>query len=682
MTRLTSTVLFKRTVLASFISLCVSQSIFALQEISDDVLSETTGEGIAFLPRDFSFRFNGAENPLANGSTPLNFTDTGYIRYIPVGPLTQKSLDTNKDGIVSSLDRAVGKADLFLYGLALSKANGNANNRFNNTSGITSWGTATNPWILKVATESGVPTFTPDDVSGTTPVRNTDTGAVTYLALEAPLFNKVLPTNAIDGADAYNLKLGLWADAFVRNPNVAENMAATGNQFNLGELNGTTDSTNTRANRLRLNAVWDGFGINGSRIQIFQTLGGSNNTGGMSKFYNETLGLNGILRLNSGPSDTLRATATANAVWVEASPVATNTYTVPTALATIGAAPAFASSGGCGVSGTSPDARNLSTFSRGDCIQNERILTRTSRTTTTWGAPTTGKILRIGTQETTDSNILTTPAINGGTAPVFREPSVNDGAIYIYNLNTNLVLGSLYQPLVLGVADDGRNVSLEIARIPNKESIYKKIYTNYSRPVTASDPSAWQFNGGYYGSTCNVHYCGEHPSGTVTSLSNNYQGSSATHSSITIGSTVYNSAKNELTAYSGAEAVGISFGALQSGTVVNDQQYKQVQQQNRNWTTGYERYCSGGTNWLGSCQGYSWRYFNQNWQAFDAWKNVDRTTYSNNINITSPRDPILNPNGGIPTVAPVKATAPSNNFGSAAIDGLLIQHLKMTTTGL
>ncbi|MDR7017121.1 hypothetical protein [Acinetobacter sp. 3657] len=666
MTRLTSTVVFKRTVLASLIGLLLSRSVFALELLSDDHLSDTTGEGIAILPRDFSLRFNGAENPLANGSTPLNFPDTGYIRYIPVGPLTQASLDTNKNGTVGPEDRAVGKADLFLYGLAISKADGNSNNRFSNM-GIASWGTAANPWLLKVATENNVPDFNAPTPTSTT------SGSVTYLALEAPLFNKIIPTLAAEGADAYNLKLGLWADAFVRNPNVVENMTATGDQFNLGAMNGTVASN--RANRIRLNAVWDGFGINGSRIQMFQTLGGASNTGGMSKFYNNTLGLNGVLRLNSGPSNTAatRGTATATAAWT-AGVATTNTYTVPSGMATYGAGPIFASSGGCGVSSTSPDARNLSTFSRGDCRQQERILTRTSRTTTNWTAPSTGKVLRIGTKETSDTGLLSTPAINGGTAPTFAASSANDGAVYIYNLNSNLVLGSLYQPLVLGVANDGRNVTLEIARIPNKESIYKKIYTNYARPVTATDPAAWQFNGGYYGSTCNVHYCGEHVAGTPSVISNNYQAATATHSSITIGSTNYNAATNQLSAFDGVGAIGISFGALQSGTVMRDETYTQVQQQVRDWSTGYERYCSGGTNWLGSCQGYSNRYFNQNWQAFGAWTNTDRTTFSNQIHISTP--------GGIPNTAPVKAAAPSNNFGSAAIDGLLIQHLKFTTTGL
>ena len=47
MTTLNYTVYFKKTVLASFIGLCLSQSCFALETLSDESLSDTTGEGIA-----------------------------------------------------------------------------------------------------------------------------------------------------------------------------------------------------------------------------------------------------------------------------------------------------------------------------------------------------------------------------------------------------------------------------------------------------------------------------------------------------------------------------------------------------------------------------------------------------------------------------------------------------------
>jgi hypothetical protein len=46
----------------------------------------------------------------------------GYIRFIPVGPLTTTAQDTNADGSVTTADHSVGKADLYLYGLTLGQS--------------------------------------------------------------------------------------------------------------------------------------------------------------------------------------------------------------------------------------------------------------------------------------------------------------------------------------------------------------------------------------------------------------------------------------------------------------------------------------------------------------------------------------------------------------------------------
>ncbi|MFW2054942.1 hypothetical protein ACG9Z9_18565, partial [Acinetobacter baumannii] len=77
--------------------------------------------------------------------------------------------DTNKNGTIDSGDRAVGKADIFLYGLALSKSDNDTNTRLASTdtaAAISSWGTAINPWIFKVATENSVPNFSATNCSG------------------------------------------------------------------------------------------------------------------------------------------------------------------------------------------------------------------------------------------------------------------------------------------------------------------------------------------------------------------------------------------------------------------------------------------------------------------------------------------------------------------------------------
>lgn len=452
MTTLNYTFNFNKTILSTLMTLCISQMSFALQPLSDETLSTTTGEGIALVPQDAYFVFQG-ENSTGNDLMDRS-KDTGYIHVTPVGPLTTAALDTNKDNVVDARDHPVGKADLFVYGLALSKSDGNHNSRLASSDAaarIGSWGTATNPWILKVETENQVPNF---DLNSKC-VASDPKCQVPYLTLEAPLFNTTIPTAVADGADAYKLKMGLWADAFVLDPSKKEGDASL---YKLGPTNAANPE---RANRLRLQGIWNDFTLNGSRLQVFQTLNGATNANGMSAFYNNTLGIAGLVRLNSG------------------------------------------------------DAANLRTTNLND------------------------KVLRLSTRETSNTNLLDSPAVNGTSAPIF---DANEG-LFIHNLNSNLVLGSLYQPLILG--SDGTNFSLELTRIPNKEDIYRKIYTDYDNPNSTV----------YQGATCNVYKCGNNGI-------SGYQGNNATHSSITIGSTVYDSSKNTLSAYKGADTVGVSFGAL------------------------------------------------------------------------------------------------------------------------
>ncbi|WP_278395661.1 hypothetical protein [Acinetobacter venetianus] len=701
------TVSFKRTVLATLISLCISRYAFALQEISDDALSQATGEGVAILPTDFSFVLRGDktgnEISLADRSK-----DTGYIHYVPVGGLTSLSQDTNKDGLVTSTDHSVGKADLYLYGLALSKNDNNINNRFG--SKIASWGTANNPWIFKAATASNVPDFAGSN------------GTITYLNFEAPLYE----TGTKTGLDAYNLKLALWADAFVRDQSKAEGDV---DQFNLGE-NFSTTATG-RANRLRLQAIANGFSMNGSNLQVFQTLGGSNNNNGMSAFYNNTLGIAGVLRFNSGDAQNLKATFTDTELGSVGTPSAWTT--IHNGQDSVLGTSKTASTGNCGNAGTGA----FNSTSPGCLfIVQKQTRTDTRQIKRVWSVPT-NSVLRLSTRETTDTAGLTTPALNGSGAPTF---DANEG-VFIYNPNINLVLGNLFQPVILG--SDGKNFSLEIARIPNKPEIYKKIYTDYS----GTDAT-------YLGSTCNVYQCG-------TSEISGYQGGSprtnysttalsnkklATHSSISIGSVYSSDGGKTLTAYKGTagvdDAVGISFGNLQnpngfiSNITTNTASQIRYAQRDMNTSTWITNSRCTSTSW-GSCNGvtnttgslYQWQYYNGSGSLINSvngWTNTPTsatlctnggsTTCNNSAAITTTplygtvanrtwSDTALNgagwrtaananlnnfigsSNGTTGYVIPATNTAPTpivpnNNMGSAVIDGLLIQHLKITTTGL
>ncbi|MFY7004805.1 hypothetical protein [Acinetobacter pittii] len=680
MTTLNYTVRFQKTVLASLIGLCISQPSFALEELSDAGLSETTGEGIAILPQNTYMVFRGAgANETSTQILTDRTKDTGYINYVPVGPLSMTAADTNKNGSIDSGDRAVGKADIFLYGLALSKSDNNTNTRLASTdaaAAISSWGTAVNPWIFKVATENSVPNFSANNCTGATD----PTCQVTYLALEAPLYE--VGTKDSAGIDAYKLKLGLWTDIFVRNPNKINGAA---DQFNYGDSNGLigTSTDATRANRLRLQGVWNNFSLNGSRLQLFQTLGGATSAGGMSPFYNDTLGLAGVIRLNSGDASNLRATITSN------TPTSTVGSWVNRYSTQYTGAP----------SNNSPSS---------DWLYRIRSQTTTVTSTGSWTAPTDSamnNVLRLSTREsgTTQGNLVT-PAINGGVAPTF---DANEG-LYLYNPNINLVLGSLYQPLVL--SSDGKNFSLELARIPNKPEIYKKIYTDYSGADTS-----------YLGSTCNIYQCGTN----VTLGGKTYQGSSATHSSISIGSTVYNATNNTLEAFKGnstQDAVGISFGKLPTGTVAAITQTKnfyQLQNQERragsyscgflNLSTCYDTWqYRTATGWTGNA-GSGLRFDSQGAN----WANIDSTSYynptvnntgytladaGNGAQYTVPNGTPLpdaryeggrwystTPNADLNTYKLSGAqisSAITNNMGSAVIDGVLIQHLKLTTKGL
>jgi hypothetical protein len=306
----------------------------------------------------------------------------------------------------------------------------------------------------------------------------------------------------------------------------------------------------------------------------------------------------------------------------------------------------------------------------GQCLNQNAFTSRRLRVkgTNDWTAPTATSVFRISTQEiaggTYDSS---TPAL-GGAVPNFQPNASADG-IFLYDMNVNLVLGNLYQPLMLST--DGNNFSMELARIPNVQEVYRRIYTRYEN----IDPAASVDSGVIYlGSTCNIYQCG---SSTVAG----YQGSSATHSSITIGSTEYDPTTNKLSADKSIGAYGVSIGELKSGTGLassTQEDFTQV------W--GRSRGTSGSS-----------------WGAWGSWSAVTpkapvtgqqhpslnrpnpyETTWRQNYNnqvlgiqTTTPTDIA----GRINNMQPPGATV-SNNFGSAAIDGLLIQHLKLTTTGL
>ena len=266
---------FKKSCLASVLAALLSPSVYALESLSDDHLSETTGEGIALLPENFKMVFQ-SPNDISTASSYNNTAivaadkpkyDTGFIRIIPVGE--------NYTGTTATdLTTKQTKADIFIYGLALSKTNNDANARFSNTG--FNWGSTANPWLLRAGSEQNVPQFSTN-------------GTISYIALEAPLA-KVTADSTED-----KIKFGFWTDAFSRKwaSSNAINPVTGAPVANSTDATNVDDTELSKSQRMRLQVVANGLSINGSQVRLFQTL-----TSGTAQ-YNQTLGMASILRLNT-----------------------------------------------------------------------------------------------------------------------------------------------------------------------------------------------------------------------------------------------------------------------------------------------------------------------------------------------------------------------------------------------
>jgi hypothetical protein len=732
---------FKMRLLSLTISLLFVPYAYALYPINDAELADSTGEGVALLPEDFSLSMNGADTANSGAGT----YGAGYARVIPVGPLS-----------ATAEAKGYQKADIYLYGTSLAQskknygaartsddwgvpfgavvAGGGATNATDFGRSITSWGSATNPWLLKTLTDN-VPDFT---------------GVlkdVTFITLEAPLYK----TGTIAATDSdYNLKLGLWTDLFMRDKTVAES------------------GYSGLSNRLRLAFVWDGFSINGSNLKVFQTLGGVTaaqggtynatlkingvNTVktfnyGLSTSYNNTLGLAGNVRLNSRPTNAVRGTAafgdvtrqiiqmnytpntnyntvtqTYGGSYAEGAVLASNIVSSPGGVAGVGTVTAATANGTNTSAGITESYRPMTNSSLrgpvvtpvykpshpgdfydggictsvtagnssgnnqfGQCLTNEGFTTRRFKASATnsWTPPTPTSVIRLSTQGLSGvaDDGVSTPAL-GGAMPNLK-PNTNADGVFLYDANINLVLGSLYQPLMLST--DGNNFSFELARIPNVAEVYRRIYTRY--PGDTGDGGVT-----YLGSTCNIYQCG-------TSSIAGYQGASATHSSITIGSTTYDNTTNQLQADKTIGAYGVSIGELKAGTGLTSalsQDYVQVWTRSRGTTTQ-------SCGWL--CTEDIWAAWPTTWNKVNPkvaytspvhpslnrpnpYETTMRPNYNNQvlgIQTTMPQDGSGAAGSGIANtlnnMTPPGATV-SNNFGSAVIDGLLIQHFKLSTTGL
>ena len=558
-----------RSCLASMIALCSAASVHALETLSDQSLSDTTGEGIALLPENFKMVFQGAKD-ISSSSTygaatdaasllAASKNDTGFIRIIPTGE--------NYSGLASTVTAANAaakqtKADVFIYGLALSKSDDQLNLRYSNQ-GFT-WGTSANPWLFRAGTESQVQQFQASNAAAN----------VGYLALEAPL-----ATVAADESDN-NIKLGYWADAFSRKWGSSNAVnVITGAPVAVPMTSDATNDQNLDKNqRLRFQFVANGLSLNGSQVRLFQTQSSSVTQ------QNQTLGMASILRLNTND--------------------------------------------------------NPQSIKSTDTDLN-------------------AKAIRISTAAIDDGS-YSTPALNGSSAPTFNSTE----GLYIYSPNINLVLGNMYQPFIVG--SEGKNIILEVTAIPNVASIYNKIYTHYK---DAEATYAVNASGGYYKSKSGAYYSVQN----FSSVSTFYKKIVDTANNVT--SYVADSAGTYV-------KDNVSGGFVELGYTSSISAPTKYAISNQSALDALANQYKGSTCNVAVCGTNGAQVNGTSYQGTNATHSsismgtVARDASANTL--IANRDSTAT---GI-MFKSAAAGAAAVNLGSAAIDGVLIQHLKIKTTGL
>lgn len=90
MTQFTHAKLFRQSCLAAAVSMSAVPSVYALEHLSDETLSATTGEGVALTLENFKMVFQGPNDrstasSYASGAIDPGKNDTGFIRIIPTG---------------------------------------------------------------------------------------------------------------------------------------------------------------------------------------------------------------------------------------------------------------------------------------------------------------------------------------------------------------------------------------------------------------------------------------------------------------------------------------------------------------------------------------------------------------------------------------------------------------------
>lgn len=350
---------FVRTLLSVALVSVVAAPTYALEAMTDASMGETTGaNGIGFYAQNFQFQMPSVAGDVSQSSVAAisqasgsNVYGTGttayglsgvqyypgnYGSYIYIGPLgsvpaAYALLNGNVVAVGTSGSTTItpNRTDVFLYGLSLSEGDstdtavttsagsvctakttgcvgtgsvaapadalhgtGARNTLFNPAaSGGINWGSGVNPFVLSV---------------NTTPSNATTNPGLAGAAVAIPYLQLAAPTNSLVSTDASNnLRLGYWM-------NILQEDMTTPTFGQSG--NNALAKVGTAGPALQIQALMDGFGINGTVINVFPTdpcasgcvanPAGAANQGNSA--YANVVGFAGVLRINSQSTGVLR----------------------------------------------------------------------------------------------------------------------------------------------------------------------------------------------------------------------------------------------------------------------------------------------------------------------------------------------------------------------------------------
>lgn len=553
---------FRASYLAMLVSLCMSPVTFALQELSDTSLSESTGEGVALVLDNFKMVFQGSKDLSAGSSYARGLVDpgqydTGFIRLVPTGENYQSLYDsyyaqkytsdyqtayqtavTNNDLAYTSKYNEV-KNDTTLYNSKYTEFyNSNYANyekaeidkywdrtRSTNTyqvyynARVLIYGAAETERMTIAKIKQDKPVVADATAKVVTDTKNwIENEAVrqAQLTYKDPVreANLVAVPTASSWAVNQLQQRKTKADVFIYGLALSKSDNDLSSRFSNQGFNwGSADNpwlvhagTAEKVRQFTVTEKDVGYiAIEAPLMSVTPTEADNNIKLGFwadifARGFNTN---NAVDPITGGPtggldqSERLRLQFIANGLSLNGSQVRLF-QTLPSSILNYS------------------ETLGLASLIRLNTNDRPENLTNAS-------ADLNAKGIRISTAARDDDSdgVGPTPALNNSVAPLFNPVE----GLYLYSPNINLVLGNMYQPFIVG--SEGNNIILEVTRIPDIKEIYTQIYQNYGGGLGSSE---------LQGSTCNVYQCGTPIKNHNTDLSANYQGRSATHSSISIGS--------------------------------------------------------------------------------------------------------------------------------------------------